>query len=314
MRIEQVVFGCGPVGSYAADGDGTCGRAALAAALHHGVGRFDAAPSYGEGRAEELLGDALHGHTGPLVVSTKVGRLAMANANPYARPHGVHAAGGGGRFDFTSSGVRKSLAASLRRLRRDFVDVVFLHDPECAPEQLAAQALPELRRQRDAGRVGALGVATTDPDTALRLVERGDVEHVMIAAAWTLTRRRARRLLDRCAERDVPVLAAGPFDSGLLATARPRPTAPWAYRQVPADVLQLAHRLADSCERHGVSLPQAALQFPLRHPAVTGVVVGMRSAAEVAADLDLLAPVPEAVWPDLDACLPPNAVQSGPSA
>lgn len=302
MHIDQLVFGCGPLGSYAADGGHDTGRDALRTALTRGITRFDAAPSYGEGRAETLLGSALTAVAPDAVaVTTKVGWLAMANVNPYARPHGADGARGGGRFDFTAAGVRATLTASLGRLRRDSVDVVFLHDPECAPDLVSSEALPELRRQRDAGRLDALGVATTDPDAALRLVERGEVVHVMIAAAWTLTRRHGRELLDRCAERDVAVLAAGPFASGLLATARPDPAAPWAYRQAPQDVVALAGRLADSCERHGVSLPQAALQFPLRHPAVTGVVVGMRTAAEVDADLDLLAPVPEQLWAELDA-------------
>jgi D-threo-aldose 1-dehydrogenase len=59
--------------------------------------------------------------------------------------------------------------------------------------------------------------------------------------------------------------------------------------------------MAAVCEAHGVRLPQAALRFPLRHPAVGRVVAGMRSAAEVRENLALLgAPVPEALWTALD--------------
>src|ERR1700753_2487125 len=91
LSVEDLVFGCGPIGSYAADGDEETGEAALRAALEAGIRRFDVAPSYGDGQAEALLGAALRDREDAdpgagIVVSTKVGRTAMANANPYARP------------------------------------------------------------------------------------------------------------------------------------------------------------------------------------------------------------------------------------
>jgi D-threo-aldose 1-dehydrogenase len=99
------------------------------------------------------------------------------------------------------------------------------------------------------------------------------------------------------------VQAAGPFDSGLLATLRPSPSAPSGYRAATPESLATATAIADLCERHGATLPQVAIQFPLRHPAVSRVVVGMRSPTEVASDLALLTPVPEDLWPELDALL-----------
>jgi D-threo-aldose 1-dehydrogenase len=68
-------------------------------------------------------------------------------------------------------------------------------------------------------------------------------------------------------------------------------------------VLARARVLAAVCERHGVSLPDAAIQFPLRHPAVVSVVSGMRSGEQVASTLDRFATVvPDEVWTELDAC------------
>jgi D-threo-aldose 1-dehydrogenase len=302
VRSDALIFGCGPIGSYAADGEEAPGRAALEAALAAGVTRFDAAPSYGDGRAEELLGAALAGVPRASVeVATKVGRIAMANANPYARPLGRDVPGGGGSFDFGAAGVRAALAAGLRRLRLERVDVAFVHDPDVAPDQARAEAVPALAEARAEGLIGAVGVATTNPSVALPFVESGAVDRVMIAAAWTLTRRAAAALLDRCAATGVIVHAAAPFDSGLLATPRPDPDAPSGYRVADPAQLETATALADLCERHGATLPQAAIQFPLRHPAVDAVVVGMRSAAEVEADLSLLgAPVPEELWEEID--------------
>jgi D-threo-aldose 1-dehydrogenase len=122
---------------------------------------------------------------------------------------------------------------------------------------------------------------------------------VMIANAWSLTRRDAGVLLDECLAAGVDVLAAAPFDSGLLAS--PAPDARYLYRAVPPEVLARVRAMASVCEEHGVRLPQAALQFPLRHKAVRRVVAGMRSSREVAENLAMLAaPVPDAVWPLLD--------------
>jgi D-threo-aldose 1-dehydrogenase len=332
MRREELVFGCGPIGSFAADGDPATGREALDAALAAGLTRFDVAPSYGDGRAEELLGaalaewarsdldgsppykssadranvpppgDKLREQPGGLTVATKVGRIAMANANPYARPLGRDVPGGGGSYDFSAGGVRRALVAGLERLRLDRVDIAFVHDPDVAPEQARDEAVPALAAARAEGLVGSVGVATTNPAVALPFVEAGTVDQVMIAAAWTLTRRDASTLLDRCADQGVTVHAAGPFDSGLLATPRPDPSAPSGYRVATAEHLRIAIALADLCERHGVTLPRAAIQFPLRHPAVEAVVVGMRTATEVESDLALIdPPVPESIWEEIDA-------------
>lgn len=291
------VFGCAPVGSYATDGDPDSGLDALRRARDAGLTRFDVAPSYGE--AEQLVGRAFGGIS--VEISTKVGRTQMANANPYARPYGAETARGLGAFDFTAAGVRATLDRSCRRLCVDAVATVFLHDPECDPETARAEALPELRRLREAGRVERIGVATTNCDVALAFAGVPDVSTVMIAAQWSLTVRTARTLLDRCAELGVDVLAAAPFDSGLLASPRPDPAAPSGYRQASPQIVARANALADACERAGTTLPHAALHFPLRHPAVSAVVVGMRTAQEVDANLALMtAAVPDELWAELD--------------
>jgi D-threo-aldose 1-dehydrogenase len=303
FELDRLVFGCGPIGSYASDGDTATGRAALAAALEAGIRHFDVAPSYGDGHAERLLGQALASIDESSVrVATKVGRTAMANANPYARPTAQSDPRGGGAFDFTALGVRAALRASLRRLQIDRVAIAFLHDPELAPDLVEAEALPALVELRDSGEVGAVGIATTNPSAAAALVETGVVEVVMIATSWTLTRRTAGEMLDLCHARGVTVHVAAPFDSGLLASSWPDARAPSGYRAATGEAIMAARAMATICDRHGVTLPQAALQFPLRHPAVSAVVCGMRSPEEVAADVGLLTEaVPEALWAELDA-------------
>jgi aryl-alcohol dehydrogenase-like predicted oxidoreductase len=115
-----------------------------------------------------------------------------------------------------------------------------------------------------------------------RLVQDTDVDVVMLSGHYTLLEHRARDdLLPACAERGVSVLAASVFNSGLLAMPRPAEGARFDYAPASLEILRRAHRIADVCETHGVTLPQVAMAFPLRHPAVAGIVIGMRSAEEV---------------------------------
>jgi D-threo-aldose 1-dehydrogenase len=72
------------------------------------------------------------------------------------------------------------------------------------------------------------------------------------------------------------------------------------YRDAPGDLIRRARELAATCERHGVTLPDAAVQFPLRHPAVVSAVLGARDAAEAASGVERYARnTPEELWDDL---------------
>lgn len=283
--MSALTFGCGPIGSR----ENTESLTALNAAWAGGIRHFDTAPSYGDGVGERLLGDALRmWPRDQVTVSTKVGRKRMAIADPY----GGDTTRREPLFDFTATAVRRSVADSLDRLGLDHLDTVLVHDPDNHFEVAFAETFPALRELPEVGRVG---VGTTSVETARKLL--GVVDVVMIANRWSLTRRDAAGLLDECAERGVDVLAAAPFDSGLLAD----PAAKYLYGEAPADVLARVRVMAAVCESHGVRLPQAALQFPLRHPAVTHVVAGMRSAREVRENLrSLSTPVPDALWTALD--------------
>jgi D-threo-aldose 1-dehydrogenase len=150
---------------------------------------------------------------------------------------------------------------------------------------------------REEGVVGAVGVGMNQWEAELAVVRRCDVDAVMLAGRWTLLDRGGEPLLAECAARGVSVLAAGPFNSGLLARPEPPDDATFDYLPAPAAAVARARELAVELRPHGVELPQAALQFPLRHPAVACVLTGLRTPAEVAAAAArLAAPVPDAAW------------------
>ena len=99
------------------------------------------------------------------------------------------------------------------------------------------------------------------------------------------TAQRHRRC-ERARSRGVSVIAAAPFNSGLLAREWPPDDAHYDYGPVPPDVLERARGLARESRRAGLTLPKAAMRFPLRHPAVVTVVSGMGSDAHVASAAD----------------------------
>jgi D-threo-aldose 1-dehydrogenase len=290
--VSRIALGTGPLGMASVPESDAA--EAVAAALEGGIRHIDTAPSYGV--AERRVGAALAGvPRSDFTITTKVGRLSMANDRPY-EPGSV--ARGEARFDFTAAGVRRSLERSLALLGTDHVDAVLLHDPENDLAACFGQALPELARARSEGLTPAIGIGTTSVETALRLVDEAELDVVMLAGRWTLANRSGLPVLEACARGAVRVHAAAPFQSGLLAA----PGALFDYRPPsPADA-ERVESLAACCHRFGVDLPTAALQFPLRHESVEYVVAGMRSRAEVEENLRRAGTAtPDALWDELSA-------------
>jgi D-threo-aldose 1-dehydrogenase len=141
-----------------------------------------------------------------------------------------------------------------------------------------------------------VGVGTNVVQTAITFVERGDADVVMLAGRYTLLdRSAAEELLPLCAERGVELLAAGVFNSGVLAGGTM-----FDYEAAAPAVLELRRRLEEACALHAVPLAAAALQFPLRHPAVSSILVGARDPEEIAENIRLIDhPVPEELWSEL---------------
>jgi D-threo-aldose 1-dehydrogenase len=150
-------------------------------------------------------------------------------------------------------------------------------------EQALREALPALRELRDQGVVGAIGAGMNYP-AQLERIARDGADCVLMAGRYTLLDRSGLGLLDACAELGVEVIAAGVFNSGILAGGTT-----FNYHPAPPELLERARAVFAECERRGVSPIAAALQFPLTHPAVTRVLAGARSPAELRADADAFA-------------------------
>lgn len=306
VRISALGFGAAPLGNLYSPLDDDRARSAVDAAWDAGVRYFDTAPHYGLGLSERRLGEALaYRPRAEFTVSTKVGRLL----EPHPAPTGSDLEAGGfavpdtliRRPDYSRDGVLRSLESSLARMGLDRVDIVYVHDPDDHLDAALDEALPALADLRDQGVVGAIGVGTNHVAPLLRVVAEADADAVMVAGRWTLLDRTARPLLEECAGRGVSVVAAAPFNSGLLSRAQPPDDASFDYGPAPAAVLRRARQLAAVCIRNGTVLPHAALRFPLREPVVAGVVAGFRSSQEaVSAARWVGSDLPGTVWAQLD--------------
>ncbi|HEY2652505.1 MAG TPA: aldo/keto reductase, partial [Solirubrobacteraceae bacterium] len=255
-----------------------------------GVRYFDTAPHYGLGLSERRLGAVLREKArDEYTISTKVGRLLIPNA----RRTGSDLEEGGFAVsddyvrvrDYSRDGVFRSLEASLGRLGLDRIDIVYVHDPDEHMDAATREAVPALIELRDQGTVGAVGAGMNFVAPLRRFVAETDLDVVMVAGRWTLIDRSAAPLLDDCAQNDVAAVVAAPFNSGLLARPDPPDGAMFDYGPAPQDVLFRARACAHACELRGTELPAAALQFPLRAPAVVSVVAGMRTEAQVESNL-----------------------------
>jgi D-threo-aldose 1-dehydrogenase len=308
VSVTELSFGGAAIAGLYTEVSEDDARAAVDAAWRGGIRTFDTAPHYGLGLSERRLGDALRDRPrDEYVISTKVGRL-LEPAVPGS--DGAFARDTEGfdvparyvrRFDYSADGVRRSLESSLRRLGLDRVDLVLLHDPDDHGEQAFREAYPALERMRAEGTVRAIGAGMNQTAMLTRFVTDTDVDTVLIAGRYTLLdRSAAAELLPAALRRGVPVIAGGVFNSGLLAD--PVAGAAYNYRTAPAELVERARRLAETCARGGVPLRAAAARFPLTHPAVASVLIGVRSAAEVTDALSLRAlDIPAALWDSLAA-------------
>lgn len=307
ITLTGLGFGAAPIGNLYRAIDDETAAAAVDAAWDGGIRYFDTAPHYGLGLSERRLGAALRQRPrDEYVISTKVGRLLRPNPSPTGSDL---AAGGFAVADdlmrvrsYSREGVLQSIEASLDRLGTDHVDIVYVHDPEDHMDTAIREAIPALVELRDQGVVGAVGAGMNYVEPLRRFVAESDVDVLMVAGRWTLVDQSAAPLLVDCSRKNVAVVAAAPFNSGLLSRPRPADDARFDYDTAPEDVLAAARACARACERRGTELPAAAVQFPLRHPAVISVVAGMRTQAQVDLNVSWMsARIDERLWAELPA-------------
>ena len=273
-------------------------------AFAHGINYFDTAPHYGKGSSERRLGALLKTYPrNSFVLSSKIGRLLVPTTDG-ADPDFLDADPSVERkFDYSAQGVERSLKDSLERLGLDSIDIVFVHDPDNHADVAIKEAYPALAKMRDQGIVKAIGIGMNQSAIPTRFVQETDIDIVLLAGRYTLLDQSgAKDLLPAALAKGVSVLAAGVYNSGILAN--PVKGATYDYAPASDEIVARAKMISDFLQEQGVSLSRAALQYPLRHPAVKALLVGSRSSAEVDANVAAFNDVVlDSVWDALDELL-----------
>ena len=315
LEVTRLGFGTASIGGLYTAIDEVDAIATVERAWELGIRLFDTAPLYGYGVAERRLGEVLASHPrDSFVLSTKVGRLVrrIDEIRPdsdidrqsldgredafYPRSEPVRVV-----FDYSADGIRRSLEESLIRLGVARIDIALIHDPDTHWQTAIGEAFPALARLRDEGVVRAIGVGMNQAPMLARFAREGDFDVFLCASRYTLLDQTAAdELLPICQERGIAVFSAGVMNTGLLAG--PGSGARYDYGAAPPAMIERAQRLASICARHGVALRDAAIQFPLAHPAIVSLVTGVRSIAHLEEYPAAMATsIPDALWDELKA-------------
>jgi len=290
IEVTVLGFGCAWLGRRA-DGsiDEETGLASILAALDSGVRFIDTASLYSNGVAEKVVGQALRERpalAGEVVVETKVRDVRD--------------------FGYTGPETRRSVETSLERMGLSHIPVVYIHDPPAGVFDRVmgpGGALEMLRRLQSEGVVGHVGIASNNPWDNTPYIESGEFEAAVVPDAYSLLSRVAlERMFPAAARFGMGVVVATPLERGLLATGT-RALRPEDHinRQFTPEVLAHVDRLEAVCLEFGVSLLGAALQYVIRHPVVSATIPGARLPEQAVANTAaVLAPIPEALWAELE--------------
>lgn len=303
LRTTKLGLGTAPLGGLYEPVSDEAAEATIARAWDLGLRFFDTAPQYGNGLSERRLGRFLAGKPrDSYVLCTKVGRLlrrpaqdlgedAYYKGTPPERPV----------FDFSYDGVMRAFEESLERLGTGRIDVLHIHDPDDHYDQAVAGAYKALDRLRADGAIAAVGAGMNQSEMLASFARAGRFDCFLLAGRYTLLEQGAlRELLPLCEQQGIGIIIGGVYNSGLLAN--PAPGAKFNYADADPALIARAQELGAVCQRHGVPLKAAAIQFPAAHPAVAAILTGARNEAEIIENEALFRhPIPSALWEELRA-------------
>jgi len=316
LQFSELGFGGAPLGNLYRPMTEKEARVMLEAVWASGCRYFDTAPLYGLGLSETRLNGLLRPKPrGSYLISTKVGRLLDISKPDERSRQGFffETPSRRERYDYSYDGVMRSLEFSLERLGLDQVDVVFGHDIDVTThgskdaadarfKEFMAGGYRALDELRGSGTIKAVGAGINEWEAGERLARAGDFDIFLLAGRYTLLEQEAlTSFLPLCEEMKIAVVIGGPFNSGILATGV-KADAHYNYGSAPDDVKDRVRRIQQICKRFKVRLPEAALRFPLGHPAVVSVIAGAQRASEVRRNAAMMsAKLPAALWRALKA-------------
>ncbi|MFN8443361.1 MAG: aldo/keto reductase [Caldilineaceae bacterium] len=290
--IPKLGLGAAPLGSPTPDS--TFGEVSEAAAiatvqrcLEQGVTFFDTAPLYGAGLSESRLGMALQGvPRSQYQIATKIGFLAQEDGSVVR--------------DYSRDAVLRSIEASFARLQIDYAEIVHIHDLDHHLTEALDHAFPPLLELKEQGVIGAIGSGVNTWQPLVHLARHAPFDCFLLAGRYTLLEQEPlAELFPLCSEKGIRIILGGVFNTGILA-AGARSGAHYQYGAPPQEIIEKTLRIEAVCERHGVPLKAAALQFAIAHPVVATLAVGMKKPSEVDENVAAFqTPIPPAFWQEL---------------
>lgn len=305
---HKLGLGTAPLGNMFRDVPEEEARETIQSAWDEGIRYFDTAPFYGAGLAEIRLGEILSSYKrDDYLLSTKVGRIVLDETEEkeglfeYGRKNKI-------KTDYTEEGTLKSIEDSLKRLKTDRLDMVYVHDisPDFLGDEWITKfdearngAFKVLDRLRDEGVIKAwgLGVNTTTPIEVALELEEAHPDLSLSATQYTLLQheRALERMMPLAEKSGGGLVIGSAFNSGALLGGDH-----FDYQKITPEIKARVDKFNEVALNHGVKLKDAALQFSIAHPAVKAVVTGSTRPDRIKEDLQALrADIPAGFWDEL---------------
>ncbi len=300
LKVSRLSLGTAPLGGLFKSVAESESDSVIHEALNSGINYIDTAPLYGYGVGEKRVGRGIKGFSHAPSISTKVGRLLRPGTNaeydkfPDSDPNvEIY-------FDHSPAGIRKSLEESLTRLGKESIEIAYIHDADNWVREAIDVVYPELHKMREEGLVKAIGIGMNWCPTSVAIMKETDLNIALIAGRFTLLDQSAQaELYPLALAKKVSIIAAGVFNSGVLAN--PVEGAYYDYEIAPQEIIDRARAIAKFLEKFKVTLASAALQFPLRHPAVASVLTGAGSITELRANIASFdTALPQELWSEME--------------
>ncbi|WP_242245109.1 aldo/keto reductase [Bacillus cereus group sp. BfR-BA-01330] len=309
-------FGTAPLGNMYRNIPEEEAIATVDAAWDNGVRYFDTAPLYGSGLAEIRLGEALSKRNrDEYFLSTKVGRIISDELeDPSTRDLGEK----GGLFefgrknkiinDYSAEATLRSIEDSLKRLKTDRLDFVYIHDvaQDFYGDEWISQfeiartgAFRALTQLRDEGVIKGwgLGVNKVESIELMLDLEEAKPNVSLLAGRYSLLdhERALQRVMSAAVKNNMDIVVGGPYSSGVLAGG-----AHFEYQKASPEIIAKVNKMKNLADRHGISIKAAALQFALANPAVAAVIPGASKPERIAEDqAELKTVIPAAFWEEM---------------
>lgn len=286
LNVSKICFGTMTFGGQTSDAESI---ALIEAALADGINFFDTADFYNQGRSEVLLGKAIAGKRDQVVIASKVYYAVDENDDVGLSP----------------ARMRSHLAASLRRLGTDYLDIYYLHQPdEHTPLEETLAALDQFKKEGKIRHYGVSNYAAWQIAEMMCIADRMGVDRPVVTQNVynAITRGIEAELVPYCASVQLPILAYNPLAGGLLTGkynadeegTRGRLTQDEMYnkRYLRRHNLNAVAELADVTLQMGRSLVEICLLWVCQHSAIQSIILGVSNMKQYKENMSILASDP----------------------